>query len=460
MLIAEARLSALLHHPGIVQVYEFGQVGGEYYLAMEYVDGYDLTTLLRHCAKSKQLLSPALACYIAHEVAGALGYAHALNDDSGQPLEIVHRDVSPTNLMITRLGQVKLLDFGIAKAVNSVRDERTRTGTLKGKLSYMSPEQADGEKIDHRTDIFALGVVLWEGLTHRRLFRGKDDLHTLRLVRETKVPPPSQLRPEVSPAMDAVVLKMLARLPADRFTSGEEVMAALAPICHDAHADAQALRRFLDDVGPIPHRPVPLLDASATARNSVEMSLDERATFGESSSDVEATVTTPNGELGPLPKEHARRMRHLGLLAALVGTATAAVRWLGMPGVPANLSKPSAARLAAARATPSLATQADARSQGADSKPEMVWLHVQGPAGAALLVDGKRVANVPADLPLPKQAGQREVTVRASGFFPWTQRLPADQERTIKATPRRVARPTAHAKRTLDDVDLVNPFAR
>ncbi len=155
MIVSEARLSALLQHPNIVQVFELGQVGDESYIAMEYVDGIDLVMLIKACLKKQAPLPVAAACYIVSEVATALAYAHELCDDGGQSLGIVHRDVTPSNIMVTMTGGVKLLDFGIAKAASAVQEERTRTGSLKGKISYLSPEQAEGYKVDRRSDIFA-----------------------------------------------------------------------------------------------------------------------------------------------------------------------------------------------------------------------------------------------------------------------------------------------------------------
>ena len=248
MLLAEGRLTALLHHPGIVQVHEVGEVDGIYYLAMEHVDGVDLASLLR-AAQARRPLPPAVAVAVAVELAGALAYAHARTDEAGRPCDIVHRDVSPANIMVTPLGAVKLLDFGIAKAADSLRDVETRTGTLKGKVAYMSPEQAEGEPVDRRSDVFALGVVLHEMLTLRRLFRADDDLATLKLVRECAVAPPG-----VDVELDAIVMRMLARRREERFGSCDEVVAALTPVARRLGADAAAVREYVAALGPIERR--------------------------------------------------------------------------------------------------------------------------------------------------------------------------------------------------------------
>jgi serine/threonine protein kinase len=245
MLLTEARLTALLHHPNIVQVHAVGEVEGVYYLAMEHVDGIDLSSLLR-AARGRLPVPPAVACAIAAEVATALAYAHTRTDADGRPCAIVHRDVSPANVMVAQQGTVKLLDFGIAKAADSLRDVETRTGTLKGKVGYMSPEQASGEAVDARSDVFSLGVVLHELLTMQRLFHGDDDLQTLKLVRAAAVAPPG-----VDDALDAVVMKMLARRADDRFASCDALLAALRPIAHRLHADRAAVRVYLEALGPV-----------------------------------------------------------------------------------------------------------------------------------------------------------------------------------------------------------------
>jgi len=248
MLVNEARLCALLNHPSIVQVQELGQHGNEYFLTMEYVDGVDLATVLRVKTRRSEQIDLAAVCYLVCELASALAYAHDLTDEQGRPLSVIHRDVSPMNVMVTKLGAVKLLDFGIAKASDSIRDERTRTGAIKGKIGYLSPEQVDAREIDRRSDIFALGIVAYESLTQRRLFRGETDFHTMRMLREARVPPPSSLRAGVDAELDAVVLKMLARSPEDRFQTCDEVLHALQPIMHRLRGDATALRRCVSDV--------------------------------------------------------------------------------------------------------------------------------------------------------------------------------------------------------------------
>ena len=190
MFVQEARIGALLSHPNIVQVFDFGNVGGDYFLAMEYLRGRDVQVLMRKLRAQNLLCPVPVAAFIAHEVAVCLGYAHDLVGPDGKRMNIVHRDVSPSNIMCLRTGGVKLLDFGIAKAAGD-QTENTEQGLFKGKLAYVAPERIKNEALDGRVDLFGLGVVLWEMLAGRRLFRGKSELETLNNVLEMKVPPPS-----------------------------------------------------------------------------------------------------------------------------------------------------------------------------------------------------------------------------------------------------------------------------
>jgi eukaryotic-like serine/threonine-protein kinase len=241
MFVREARICSLLSHPGIVAVYDFGQIEGNYFLAMEYVRGRDLQALLRRLRKDQRSCPVSIAAFIAREVAECLAYAHDLSGADGKPLNIIHRDVSPSNIMCPYAGGVKLLDFGIAKALGDTPEDRTERGGFKGKLSYMAPERIRRQPIDGRSDLFSLGVVLWEMLVGRRLFRAATDNDTLRNVVEAPIPLPSSLRPDVPASLDAVVMRALERDPDRRYATGHELADDLEEVLSETKHQAKML---------------------------------------------------------------------------------------------------------------------------------------------------------------------------------------------------------------------------
>jgi serine/threonine-protein kinase len=224
----EARLASLLVHPNIVRVSATGTQDGRPYLVMEHLDGADLRQLLDAAAARGERLPAAVACGIALGVARGLAYAHELCDDSGVALEIVHRDVSPRNVFVTRGGGVKLLDFGIARARG--RMARTRTGLARGKVGYMAPEQLNGLAVDQRTDLFSLGVVLWEMLTGRDLWQRETDTAAARAVRHESARPPSAFVAGLPADVDPLVMGLLGKFPASRPRAARQVEEPLANV--------------------------------------------------------------------------------------------------------------------------------------------------------------------------------------------------------------------------------------
>jgi len=215
MFIDEARIAVQLAHANIAQIYELGQYGNNYYIAMEYIPSRDLRTILDRLRQSGTLMPIPQAAYIASRICEGLDYAHRKKDAAGRPLNIIHRDVSPQNVLLSYDGEIKLIDFGIAKAAN--RASKTQAGVLKGKFGYMSPEQVRGLAIDRRSDLFAVGVLLYEMLTGERLFIGESDFSTLERVRNAEVLPPTTYNKKISPELETIVLKSLAREAEDRY---------------------------------------------------------------------------------------------------------------------------------------------------------------------------------------------------------------------------------------------------
>ncbi len=228
MFLDEARLSLYLQHANIVQVFDISRTpDNAYFLVMEFVDGCNLKALIeRQKQKGKRIEIPH-AIYLMIECCKALHYAHSLeNPETGEPLGIVHRDISPPNILLSKNGEVKLVDFGLAKANTQI--EQTDQGVVKGKFSYLSPEAASAVEVDHRADVFAVGILLWELFTGKRLFYGETDYQTVELVRQAKIPSIAQHSPDVEPEIEQVIRKALARDPEERYQSAADLGDALA----------------------------------------------------------------------------------------------------------------------------------------------------------------------------------------------------------------------------------------
>jgi serine/threonine protein kinase len=227
MFIDEAKLTARLVHPKIAQTYELGRVGEQLFIAMEMVDGVDVLALLREFAARHDRMPPELAVWIAHEVLDALEYAHTLTGPEGEPIGVVHRDISPSNVLLSRRGDIKLVDFGIARAQEPNRHHRTKSGTLKGKYGYMSPEQVLEQPVDARSDIFSVGIVLAEMLMGRRLFAAPNELDVLLMVRDAKLARLDDYGKHIDKELDGILRKALEKQPQARWSSAAEMRDAI-----------------------------------------------------------------------------------------------------------------------------------------------------------------------------------------------------------------------------------------
>jgi serine/threonine protein kinase len=262
MLIDEAKITVQLQHVNVAQTFDLGRVGDTYYITMEFVDGADLYKLLRR-ASERNIPTPVDVCaYIAKEMATGLDYAHRKRDMTGRPLGIVHRDVSPQNVLISHAGEVKLVDFGIAKATMRVR--QTAVGVIKGKYYYMSPEQAWGDPLDHRSDVFSTGIVLYEMLTGQMLYLEEDLHRLLDMVRKANIAPPSTLRRDVPPQLERIVMHALAKKREDRYqTAGdmatdlERFLHAYSPVFTAAKVNAYT-QKVLAEAEPPPPAAAPV----------------------------------------------------------------------------------------------------------------------------------------------------------------------------------------------------------
>jgi len=225
--VREARIASYMRHRNVAQTYELGKVGDTYFIAMELISGFTLRDVLKHCATTTGPMPVPIALNILNQICDALDYAHNLCDDSGQPLGIIHRDVSPSNIIVAEGGVVKLIDFGIAKA--SAAGMQTMSGTIKGKFGYMAPEYVAGS-LDARADLFAVGVIAHELLTNRPLFTAAEDMETLNRVMKMEVQPPSRFNPQVPPEIDDVVMTALQRDPDARWQHATALRTALTTL--------------------------------------------------------------------------------------------------------------------------------------------------------------------------------------------------------------------------------------
>ncbi len=298
MLRQEARIATNLDHPNIASVIDFAECDGESFLVTEYVHGYSLYEVLRAAAQRGHRIPLGVAIGIARAIAEALHYAHEACDVDGRPLGIVHRDVSPSNVLLRHDGVVKVVDFGIAKATGL--QGPTESGVLKGKCSYMAPEQCNALAVDRRTDVFALGIVMFEVTTGRRLFGGRNDFEVMNRISRGDVVPPSTVIPDYPPALERVVLRALALRPEDRHPDTAAIQAELEAFAREERLDTSSLRlrELLDTLmGPRPH---PALEV-----------------------DTRVGAATVDATAGSLARSTAERTRRRRLRVAIAGGVVA-----------------------------------------------------------------------------------------------------------------------------------------
>lgn len=368
MFIDEAKLAAQLTHNNIIHIYDLGKIQSSYYIAMEYVDGWDLKTILKKAQEHDQPLTIELALFIASKIAAALDYAHRRRDFNDQDMGLVHRDVSPQNVLISQEGDIKLCDFGIAKAASKA--SHTQTGALKGKLQYMSPEQAWGRTIDRRSDIFALATVLFELLTARKLFSGENELSILEQVREARVTAPSLINDEVTPDIDKIVLKALQKEPENRYQTAGEMARDIDQILYSfrptpTSADLAIYMHRLSN--PLPVSAVqPDLDETVVDEGPVLAPVQPTIIPVPRVTPAPATIPTPQPSASVSmpafeePEEKKKPVALIAIAAVVVLAALGAGVFFMMrkPAAPVTqAAQPAAAAAATASAAPATATQ-------------------------------------------------------------------------------------------------------
>ncbi|MFH1017911.1 MAG: serine/threonine-protein kinase [Pseudomonadota bacterium] len=398
MFIDEAKISVELTHANICQVTDLGKIGDNYFIAMEYIDGKDLRAILKKCHVTKTPLTVPMALYVAIEILKGLDYAHnRKNSVAGTAMNLIHRDISPQNIMLSYHGEVKIVDFGIAKTESKLN--RTQAGVLKGKFGYMSPEQASGLELDARTDLFSAGIILWEMLTGKRLFLGENDFETLEKIKECVVPPPTKYNPGVPPELEQVVLKALEREPDGRFESAQQMQSALARIFYTGYPDfsgrdlgdslrslfseeieleQEALRRAIDSLPPEE------LEAAISGAESAGDRLVDSGVGRRTSQSTSRRVSGPIAASGVRAETNLRPVHASRLLRAVLLVLVPALlilgvwKWMGRgPG-----EGSSSASKTAAGATQSIQISTN-------------------PPGAEATVDGEPKGKTPLAIALP-----------------------------------------------------------
>ncbi len=369
MFLDEARIAARIRHPNVVSTLEIGTAERGYFLVMDYVEGPTLARLLSRAAQGVDKMPVRVALRIIHDAVAGLHAAHELKDDAGNPLHIVHRDVSPQNVLIGLDGTSRITDFGVARALNRI--SHTRTGQLKGKLGYMAPEQARGDDLDRRADLFAAGVLLWETLAGKRLFKGKSDTdaETLARVLSSEIPRVKTMNPEVPDALDAFVARALERKLELRFRDGAEMIDALEAAAGPLLGNSRDVARYVEGaVGEeIAKRRDALRSMSAVPMDDELAGVPQLFPSSVSSSTLSLPLTRASGPVSVVV-QHAPPQRSqsvvIGVLAgALVVTLGGVALLLFAKSAPPPAAPPSpSAAAVVVRDSPSVAAPVHAPS--------------------------------------------------------------------------------------------------
>ncbi|MFS8067201.1 MAG: serine/threonine-protein kinase, partial [Byssovorax sp.] len=462
MFLDEARLAARLNHRNVVQTNEVGQQDGRYFIAMEYLEGQPLNRVLHRFQKVGGLpLGQRLR--VVSEVLAGLHHAHEVTDYDGTPLGVVHRDITPHNIFITYDGQVKVVDFGIAKALNS--SSETRSGVLKGKVAYMAPEQARGEQVDRRADLFSVGVVLWEAVTGRRLWKGVPDLTILQSLLKGEIPTPRSVNPAVPEALEAIILKCLARDREERYATALDLQADL-----DAHLDAQEERGSARDLGKLiskqfdadrikirgiieeqlrgksptsaqveSHR-LPVLDAPMSLSSSgSNPPSGERPSFSSSPGSGRISVNASPSSTGPSSlfvsaetsnEEDAHPRRRL--IKAAAALAAGGLLVLGLWGITRDPA--ASTRLPAAALAPT-ATPAATTVVAPSPPPVVAQIEISiaaSPPEARIFLDDRPLERNPFKGTLPVDAGPHQLRIEARGHVTQSKSITLDRSLVLE----------------------------
>jgi tRNA A-37 threonylcarbamoyl transferase component Bud32 len=432
MFMDEARLMATLDHANIVQVHDFGAEGGADFLTMEYVHGEDVGRIMKAATLARRPLSMEMAIGVIAEAAAGLHYAHERTGDDGHPLQIVHRDISPSNILVSYEGAVKVADFGIAKW--SRRETETRTGGLKGKIAYMSPEQCRSGKMDRRSDVFSLGIVLFELTTGTRLYQGTSDFGILEQIVNHDVPRPSSRRAHYPPALETIVLKALARDPEQRYQSARELQLALEELALEGRMKTSAVNRAAEMTALFGGKIGAWREAEQAGLTLGEhLARAPEVTRGASSEDGERTITRVEGNVGgavagrPAPRLPVRRVAVVGLAVLGLGSGAWA---LTHQQVTVVMRPPPSARAAV---PPSPA--------GSPPRSPPASVHIEAPSPAPAAPETAVIERPPDPAPVdPVEVRSPPVAVRRPDRRPHAKPSPAGPAKSGARAAARIAR--------------------
>ncbi len=466
MFISEATLCGRLSHPNIIQVHEFGKSEGQYFIAMEYLQGRTISSMMSRLALRQEHMPVTVAAEIARQACQGLAYAHGLTSVDGKPLGIIHRDITPSNVMVAHTGAVKVLDFGIARVTGAVRSGNTDPGQVKGKSSYLAPEQIKiGIALDNRVDVFATGIVLHEMLAGRRLFKAAGPIETMKMIQDMDIPPPSKLNPAVPARIDAIVMKALRRNRDERWRDAADMAEELEGYLIEQKFASQELPRFLrglfkeelsHEMALPPTEELRALMDSAAASEATVKSVTSEMSGGTSdgraaSADLVEAVPQPMPDMVSLSVENLvdeavddaaglfpDGRKRLMIAGAIGGAVVLAIVILVATSGP---SKKPAAPVATteAAAVETAATPAPALS------PEVRISLSSEPEGATVkrVGDSQALGITPLSFVLPRGAAAVELEVTLAGHVTGVIRVVPDDDKPALVTLAQAAEPAA-----------------